>query len=293
MEILLQGFSRGSLYALIAVGFAAVFGAARILNLAHASFFMLGAYATYLFHHLLFSSLSPSFGVVLSVVLATTSVGLLGLLFFHTVLKPAPHSPDLVMVLCLATNVFLAELLRLVAGARSTMVPPILDGHLLVGTTPILRQEMLVIPVALIVFAALGILLNRTRNGRAIRALGQNPTAAVLSGVDPDLLSAMVVSMSAALAALAGGLVSPIRVLSPVMWLPALVKSFAIVILGGIGSLRGALAASFLLGFLEVATIRLWSDAASEAVSLAVIAGVLVLRPRGLSSLWRRDAAWR
>ncbi len=290
MEILLQGFSRGSLYALIVLGFAAVFGAARILNLAHASFYMLGAYATFLFYRVLFSTLPPPAGVGLAVVLATLSVGLAGYLFFYTVLRPALHSPDLVMVLCLATNVFLAALLRLVAGSRSAMVPPILDGRLLVGRTPILRQELLIVPVALVVFAALGILLYRTRIGRGIRALGQNPTAAMLAGVNPDLLSGLVVSMSAALAGLAGGLVSPIRVLSPGMWLPVLVKSFAIVILGGVGSLRGALVASFLLGFLEVATIWLWADAASECVSLAVIAAVLVLRPKGLSSLWGRDA---
>ncbi len=288
MEILVQGFTRGSFYALIAVGFAAAFGAAHILNLAHASFFMLGAYATYFFHQTLFSDLPSVAGVACAAMLATVSVGSLGYLFFRSVLKPALYSLDFVMVLCLATNVFVGAVLRLVAGSRSTMVPPILEGRILIGKAPILRHELLIVPVALGIFLALGLLLYRTRIGRGIRALGENPIGAALAGVDYDLLSGLVVAVSAGLAALAGALVSPVRVLSPSMWLPILLKSFAIVILGGVGSLRGALAASYLLGFLEVATIWLWNDAASECVALAVIAFVLILRPEGLRSLWER-----
>lgn len=282
MDLIVQAVVRGSLYALVALGFAAVFGAARIVNLAHGSFYLLGAYGTYVTYRALGVLLPPAWSVSVATVLASVAVGAFGAAYYAAVLKPAARSPDTAMVLCMATNILVGALVQLAAGSRSTMVPPIVSGSIGVGGALVLRQELLVLPAVAVLFPVMGLVIYRTRFGRAVRALGQNREAALLAGIHEDRVLIGVFALSSAFAALAGGLVSPIRVLSSGMWLPALLKSFGIVILGGVGSLRGTLAAAYLLGFAEVATTQLWRDSASEYVALAAVIAVLAVRPRGL-----------
>jgi branched-chain amino acid transport system permease protein len=166
--------------------------------------------------------------------------------------------------------------LQAAVGTRSAAVSPIVAGSVTLAGATLLRQELLVVPVVAAAFPLLYHVLTRTSYGRAVRALAQNPQAAALAGVDRDRVLACVVAAAAALAALAGALQSPMRVLAPAMWLPVLARSFAVVTVGGLGNLRGALGAAYLLALVEIATSRALSDAASEFVALAAVVLVLV-----------------
>ncbi|HEU0012668.1 MAG TPA: branched-chain amino acid ABC transporter permease [Longimicrobium sp.] len=274
-SVLLETLVRGSGYALVALGFAAVLGAARVLNLSHALSFLFGAYATYAGQALLRGALPAAAAVAVATVGATALAALAGWLFFRLALRPTLDRPEHALVLCMAVNVFATAALQAALGGRALAVPPVLEGAVRVSGAMLLRQELLVIPVVVLVFPLLHHLLSHTSYGRAVRALAQNPQAALLAGVDRDRVLAGVVAAAAALAGLAGALQAPLRVLAPAMWLPVLVKSFAVVTVGGLGSLRGALGAAYLLAALEVLTSHALTEASSEFVSLAAVVMVL------------------
>jgi branched-subunit amino acid ABC-type transport system permease component len=283
--ILLEALVRGSGYALVALGFAAVLGTARVLNLSHGMFFLLGAYATYAGQQVLGGFLPMPAAVAAASLAATAMAALAGALFFRLALRPTLDRPEHALVLCMAVNVFATAALQAAFGSRPTAVSPILEGSVAVPGGALLRQDLLVIPVVAATFPMLYHVLSRTSYGRAVRALAQNPQAALLAGVDRDRVLGGVVAAAAGLAGLAGALQSPVRVLAPTMWLPVLVKSFAIVTVAGLGRLRGALAAAYALALLEVVTSHAVTDAASEFVSLAAVVVALAAsrgRPRGL-----------
>lgn len=284
-SLLLEALVRGSVYALVALGFAAVLGTARVLNLSHGLFFLFGAYATWAGQEALRGLLPAPAAVAVAAAAATAVALLAGALFFRVALRPTLDTPQHALVLCMAVNLFVTAALQTVLGTRPLPVSPILAGSVDVAGSVMLRQELLVIPVVAVAFPLLHHVLARTDHGRAVRALAQNPQAAVLAGVDRDRVLGSVVAAAAGLAALAGALQAPLRVLSPAMWLPVLVKSFAVVTVGGLGNLKGALGAAYLLALLEVATSRAATDAASEFVSLAAVVVVLAAsrgRPREL-----------
>ena len=284
-SLLLEALVRGSVYALVALGFAAVLGTARVLNLSHGLFFLFGAYATYAGQQVLGAFVSTPAAVALASAAATALAAIAGALFFRFALRPTLDRPEHALVLCMAVNVFVTAALQVALGARPMAVSPILEGSVAIAGGGLLRQEVLVIPVVAIAFPLLYYVLGRTSYGRAVSALAQNPHAAALAGVDRDRVLGGVVAAAAALAALAGALQSPLRVLAPTMWLPVLVKSFAVVTVGGLGSLRGALGAAYILALLEIVTSRFLTDAAGEFVSLAVVVAVLAAsrgKPREL-----------
>jgi branched-chain amino acid transport system permease protein len=280
-DLLVLTLARGSLYALIAVGFALVFGAGRVLNLFHGGFFLLGAYLAFVYSGIAMPFEGPLRLVVVTGLSALT-VGLLGYAYFWGFLRRYLDRPIRLMVVGVVANLFTAQLFSLEYGTRAAYVEPIVPGTLRIGSALILRQEILIAAVALAVFPVLGWMLFRTRTGSAIRAVAQDPRGARLVGILPDQVLGTTVAVAAVLAALAGALSAPVRVVSPDLWTFALLKSFTIVILGGIGSLRGTLITSFALALVEIAGASLVGEAGAELIAVLIAVTVLALRPRGV-----------
>jgi branched-chain amino acid transport system permease protein len=280
MEILLLTLTRGSLYAFVAVGFALVFGAGRVLNLFHGSFFLLGAYVAFFLcsatgaqgHPWLTLGLSVASGLVVAVI---------GYVYYRLLLRPFQRHPLRMMVLGMAANLALADGARALYGTRGALVPSVVTGSLAVGSAAVLWQELLFVPAALLTVGALYFFLSRSQAGLAIQAVAQDPEAAELVGILPVHVLGQTVAVAAFLAGLAGALAAPARVVAPDMWSFALLVSFAVVVVGGVGSLTGTLIVSYLLAAVEIVTSLVVSTAAAEAVALVAIMLFLLIRPRG------------
>lgn len=284
LEIAIYALSRGALYALVAVGFVLVFSVGGVLNLAHGTLFMLGGYLTCLAYvHLLGGR-----WLGLAILLAVAGVCLLAVLLHRVLLKRRAHSVSYVMVMTLSVALFVEEALRVALGSTAMAVPSLLPGSEHWLGVRLLRLELWLVPLPLALLGALAALLRYTRWGRAVIAVAQNREGAALVGIDAAAVLTGTLVLSAGLAALAGALVAPLIALVPSIWAYWLVKAFAVAILGGLGSLSGAVLAAFVLSFAEVLTTFLFSDAYAELVALLALVSALMLRPAGLLS--RRSA---
>ena len=225
--------------------------------------------------------LLPAIGLA---VLSTCAVAAV----LHAVLlRRRLQSGSYVMVMSLAVALFVEQCLRAGFGTTSTSVPALLSGSQTLMGVRVLNLEMLLVPLALSLLSALWFFLRHTKLGMSIIAVAQNRQGALLVGMDASLIVGGTVVLSAGLAALAGAVVAPTITLVPTTWAYWLVKAFAIAILGGLGSLPGAVLAAFVLSFAEVLTTYALSDQFADLVALLVIVLVLSLRPSGLFAVRR------
>ncbi|MEJ2715974.1 MAG: branched-chain amino acid ABC transporter permease [Deltaproteobacteria bacterium] len=281
MEIIILGTVRGALYSLIAVGFVLVFSVGGILNLAHGTYYMLGAYLTFIFYSLLFHGGSSGI-LIVSAGLALVSVGLIAAVVYQVLLRPNIGSVTYVMVMTLALALFVGEVMALLFGVSGTSVPSFIEGSTRIGDVKVVNQQLLTVPIIVCVLPALWLFLRKTKMGRGIEAVAQQRVAAILMGVDADRALLVTYALSASMAASAGALIAPVSSVVPEMWLFPLIKAFAIAILGGMGSVVGAVIASFLMGYAEVFTSFLIGEHLSEMLALVVIALVLIIKPSGI-----------
>jgi len=281
MEILIIGAVRGALYSLIAVGFVLIFSVGGILNLAHGTYYMLGAYLTYIFYTLILGAGGTTF-LILSVLLAVLSVGILACLVYYVLLRPYIHSLTYVMVMTLALALFVSEVMSLLFGVSGTSVPSLIEGSMTIGGVKMINQQLILIPITALILPSLWYFLKRTKMGQSIDAVSQERTGAILMGVSVETATLITTGLSAALAALAGALIAPVSSVVPEMWLFPLIKAFAIAILGGMGSLVGSIIASFLIGYAEVLSSFLINEQLTELVALVVIILVLIFKPSGI-----------
>lgn len=280
VNLLVGGLLSGGIYALVALGLAIVFGVTRILNVAHGDFLMLGAFGTFF--------LSSSFG--LSPVWAAPIVfvvgGALGVAFERVAARPFLHKGHrelLVgpLLVTLGASLVVAELvtMRFDALSRSVATTPqtVRLGPVGVSTTRLAAlAAMLVLTVGLTLF------ITRTYPGRALRALAQDHEGALLVGVDVRSSTRIAFGLSAAVAAVAGVFFVVLFTANPHMGLPLTMKSLAVIVLGGLGSLPGAFLAGLLLGVLEALTGYYVGGQWTGAVAVILLIGVLLVRPQGL-----------
>ena len=281
MEILILGLARGSVYALVAVGFVLVFSVGGILNLAHGTLFMLGAYFAYIYLNYVFVDTGTA-ALLSSIALSVVTVAGLALVLYLVVFRRNIQSISYVMVISLAFALFVEQIMKLAFGVTSTGVPALVRGSQEVFGVRVLTVELLLLPISVAVLAVLWMFLHKTRIGRAIAAVAQNRDGAILVGIDPGVALAVCIAISGALAALSGTLVSSLLTVTPTIWAFWLVKAFAIAILGGLGSLAGAVIASFLLSFMEITTTFVLTDQYADLVALVLIVAILVLKPSGI-----------
>lgn len=281
MEILIIGTIRGALYSLIAVGFVLVFSVGGILNLAHGTYYMLGSYLTFILYSLVFASGGVAL-LILSGGLSVLLTGGIACLVYLFLLRRHIDSIIYLMVMTLAIALFASEIMSLLFGVSGTSVPSFIEGNTEILGTKIINQQLIMLPIAAVILPSLWLFLRYGRWGQAIEAVSQQRTAAELMGVNVNQATLFTYGLSGSLAAVAGVLIAPVSSVVPEMWLFPLIKAFAIAILGGMGSLVGAVVASFLLGYAEVFCSFLVGEHLSELVALVVIALVLVFKPSGL-----------
>jgi len=282
VSIFVLGTIWGAVYSLIAVGFTLIFGVAGIINLSHGAFYMLGAYLAYTFMTLL------NINIPLSALMAVAGVALVGMAIDYFGIRPLRERHAYVLILTLAFALFFQELMYGIYGPYGKPVKSFVAGEIVLGGVHISFQKLITLFVAAACVILLWLFIKRTKTGKSISAVAQNKDAAILVGIQYEKAYRMTMGISAGLAAIAGLFISPILEAVPTMWSFPLFKAFAIVIIGGLGSLEGAIIASLLLGYSETLVSFLISANYSDMVYLIAIILVLVLRPTGILSKGRR-----
>jgi branched-chain amino acid transport system permease protein len=275
LEILIFGAVTSAIYAMLAVGFTLIFGVARILNLAHGSFYALGAYGAYV--------LTTIFKVPLLVAapLVVIGVALFGMLVERVLIRPMRTSQLAVLMISLAVALVVEQALFLIFGSEYRNVPSFSDQKYVIGGVDVAGQRLLTLLVAVVSIGCLYLFIQKTRLGSAILAISQDPEAAQYMGIPSDRIFGVVMAMSAGLAALAGIMAGPFLSVQPSMHLLPIVKAFAIVVVGGLGSIPGSIVAALMLGYAETLVAYGISTSWTEIVSVAATLLMLVLRPAG------------
>jgi branched-chain amino acid transport system permease protein len=276
LEILIYGAVTSAIYAMLAVGFTLIFGVARVLNLAHGSFYALGAYGAYVLTSI------AGLPLWLAAILSVTGVAVFGVLVEKILIRPLRYSQLGVLMITLAIALVVEQTLFLTFGSEYRNVPAFVDTKINIGGVDVGGQRLLTLVVAGVSIAVLYLFIQRTRLGSAILAISQDADAAKYMGIPSDRIFSLVMAISAALAALAGIIAGPFLSVQPSMHLLPIVKAFAIVVVGGLGSIPGSILAAFMLGYAETIVAYEISTSWTEIVSVLATLLMLVFRPAGI-----------
>jgi branched-chain amino acid transport system permease protein len=275
VQILVYGAVISAIYAMLAVGFTLIFGVARILNLAHGSFYALGAYLVYSL------TADAHLPLWLACLLAVPLVGAFGVVVERVLVRPLRRSMLAVLLITLAVALMVEQALLLIFGSEARNVPSMVEATYHFAGVDISAQRLLALGGGITILAGLWLFMQYTRLGSAILAIAQDAEAAQYMGIPSDRIYSLVMGLSAAIAASAGILVAPFQTVIPSMGLLPLVKAFAIVVVGGLGSIPGSILGALLLGYSETIIAFQVSIEWSQIVSVAAVFMTLVLRPSG------------
>jgi branched-chain amino acid transport system permease protein len=278
LQAVLNGVLTGSLYALIGMGMALIFGVMRIVNFAHGAFLMVAMYATYVLFDRL--HVTPYLGFLAAGVL----LFVIGVGFYQGLLRRVDERSHFMQILLtLGVALILTDGAQLVFGADYHKANiPLLDVHLHVGAMTLNAPWVLSFAITVVLATGMFLVVMKTRFGRALRAIAQNRYAASLMGIDVLRTQAIAFGLGLAAVGFAGGLLLPVFYLYPDVGEPFTGKAFVMVVLGGMGSIEGAAIAGVVLGILESLTSLYWGNEWALAVDFAIFLLVLSLRPSGL-----------
>jgi branched-chain amino acid transport system permease protein len=276
LEILIYGAVLSGIYALLAVGFALIFGVARVINLTHGAFYMLGAYITYALSVLL------NVPLILSIIGGMAIVFLLAICLDRFIIERIRTTMINVLITTLALSLFADQVILQIFGPDNRNIPAVISDRVTLLGVDIAGQRLLSLIISVAVIATLWLIITRTRMGNALLATAQDPEAAQLMGINTGRMFMITMGIAAMMAALAGGIVGSFLTVAPEMGMLPIIKAFSIVILGGLGSIGGSIIAALLIGYLETSVAYLISFNATELVPLVVIFITLIFRPAGI-----------
>jgi branched-chain amino acid transport system permease protein len=282
IDIIIGGLINGSTFALLAIGFSLIFGVARIVNFAHTAFYMLAAYCIYVVSQLL--GLDPIWGMIAAIIVVT----LLGMASYKFLINPIREHEGAVLIATIALAMVFQEVMSLIFTGTFLSVPALIGGYFKLFGVKIFYQQLLTFCAALFILAALWIFLMRTNTGLAIRSTAQDREVANLMGINEARVAMITMGLSVALAGFTGAIIVPLTVLEPQMWTPPLIIMMAVVVLGGLGSLKGSFIGAYILGFAEALVVFLAPMGAylKGPVALSIMILVLLIRPEGLFGVY-------
>jgi branched-chain amino acid transport system permease protein len=285
VDLFINGLIIGLFYALMAVGLTLIFGILKVVNFAHGEFYMVGAYTYTL------AALKLGTGPWLALPLAFAAGALVGWLTERTLMRPLYSGytswglmrDEYAVVVTFALSLLLINLVDKVIGPYAQRGPALIDiPRMALGPLMLSGQKLIATGVAAAMIAGLALFLRYSFWGRQIQAVAQNRLGASLAGIDAARASSIVFTVSGALAGLAGALLAPIINASPDVGAFPAIKSYVIVVLGGMGSMPGSIIASLALGVLESFGAVYISYAYRDTFGLIILILVLLLRPQGL-----------
>lgn len=276
--IIIRTLTRGGLYALLASGMSLIFGVAHIVNLAHTAFFMVAAYGMWFFMR------QQGWGPIESAAVTVPAVTLLGILVYRFLIDRVRQHAQVVLLITVALAMILQEVLLLSFGSHYRTAPHFITGSREILGAIVTNQHLLILGAVAVIMVVMWLVLTRTRLGIAIRATAQDPEVANLMGISIPRTLMITMGIGTGLAAIAGVLVAPVWVFHPHIWMSPLTMILAIVILGGLGSIRGSIIGAFIMGLVETLVVFLLPQHGYMRMAFALLAMVIVLavRPEGL-----------
>jgi branched-chain amino acid transport system permease protein len=272
--IWIDGLIQSCIYMTMAFGMVLVFSILGILNWAHGQFYMLGAIAVY------YAITAAGIPFPISILLTGLLIAGLGIMVKKFIIDQVQG--DLyISVATIALIFFFEGAANMIVGMEDRGLSMVLLGVLDLGPFSVSYQKLAVLVFTLVVMIAMYIVLNRTKIGLAIRAAAQQPVAASLYGISVERLSLIVMGIGCGLAAMAGGIMAPIYPINPFMGGIPMIMSLLAIVIGGIGSLTGAIVGGLILGFLN-SIIAYYLSYFSEVVLFALVIFILLVRPQGL-----------
>ncbi|MBI5523187.1 MAG: branched-chain amino acid ABC transporter permease [Desulfarculus sp.] len=278
LDIIIDGLIKGSVYALLAIGFSLVLGVARIINIAHTALFMTAAYLIYIGSKLM------GLPLLLAMAAAVVLTVLLGLVVYRLFIQPIQEHEAAVLIATIAVAMMLQEVFLMSFGGHYLGVPPLVDGYLTIMGAKITYQHLLALGLSLVMLVGVRFFLMQTRLGLALRSTAQDREVANLMGMDVNRVALLTVAVSVGLAAMTGAIVVPLITVEPTMWMHPLIMMLAIVVLGGLGSIEGSFVGAYILGFAESLVVFMlpMGSFLKDSVALSVMILVLLIRPEGL-----------
>ncbi len=276
LQIIIQGLLLSGLYALIAVGFTLIFSIGRVLNLAYGAYLMIGGYSYFYFSQIL--GLPKIAGVVIAALIGVVT----GLLIYRLVVKTLKGDSVAIEIATLILAVVLQAGVVLLFGDASKILLPIIPGVVRVEGAAVTYNVLVATVASWVILISLYLFVRRTHMGRAMQAVSMDVKGAAISGIDPDRVNMVTWGISGALGAIAGVFFASYTQLYPGMWVSPLIIAVAVVIVGGIGSIIGTLIVAHVIGYMEVIVTSAIAPELRGVVTMLLIIGVLVLRPKGL-----------
>jgi len=279
-QVIISGAIISSIYAVVALGFTLIYGVSGIINLTHGAFFMIGAYIYGAFHTY-FSSLFPAefsyMAPVLALIVTPILTGIIGSIFYRLTFHQVLGDQIATLVVSICGCIFFQQIIWIIFGSVSAFrlpIPPMITGTFTIIGVSVVSPQALAAVLSLVLFAGVWIFIAKSKSGKAMKALSQDLEAAMIVGISVEKMYMLTSAISAGIASIAA--------VSWDMWLLALAFSFSIVILGGLGSIKGTLIGAFIFGY-SIAYITLTGGGGLvTSFPFIVMIVVLIIRPKGL-----------
>ncbi len=276
MDIVVQGFLLSSLYALVAIGFSAIYGVGGVLNLSHAGYVMISGYIYYTLYQLVRVPMGLAFTIAIASAIGLSLATYRGLVRYYL------FNPTAVFLSTIILALVMDHAIVRIFDTEMRNVLPIISGTTTFFGAYVSYNLVAALVVSWLCIVGVLFFVRRTNLGRAMRALAMDRKGAIISGIDSERVNLVTWALAGGLAGIAGVFYSSYTFLSPAMWVTPLVMSFAIVIIGGLGSIEGTLIGAHIIGFMETITTQAINPALRGVFAMAIMVVVLVVRPKGL-----------
>ncbi|MFW5918993.1 MAG: branched-chain amino acid ABC transporter permease [Halanaeroarchaeum sp.] len=264
-----------ALYALVAIGFTLIFGVGSVLNLAHGATLTIGAFSAF------YVAKVFGLGVWLGALSALVVPAVFAATLYLVMIRRIEDDPITVMILSLVAAIAVEELIKLFVGTQPVAIPPLVSGQIAIAGG-IQANRVLIFALSWVVIGFLFVIVNYTTTGKAILATSMSTKGAALVGIETERMYLLTWLLAGAFAGLAGFFLASVQTATWSMGRTPLVLSFSIVVLGGLGSIRGSVVGAYVIGFLETMTTSFVDSSLSGLASLVVLVFILLVRPEGL-----------
>lgn len=276
--IIIGTLTTGGVYALLAAGMTLIFGVAHIVNLAHTAFYVVAAYGIWFFMQQL------GLNAIASIAITVPAVTLLGLLSYRFLLDRVRQHAQAVLLITIALAIVFQEILLTLFGSHLHTTPALITGTTTIWGVIITNQRLLLLGVVAVVMVGLWLFLSKTKMGTAIRATANDAEVASLMGISVPRTLLITMGIGTGLAAVAAATTGSVLVFFPFAWMAPLTMILAVVVLGGLGSIKGSVIGAFSIALVETLVVYLLPEQGYMKMALALLAMVIVLivRPGGL-----------
>lgn len=284
VQTFFTSLTSASVLILVASGLTLVFGILHVVNFAHGEFYMLGGFFAWIF----FSSSaalpieSSMVRYLAAIILAMISVAVLGILVERTVYRPFRGVFGAGVIVAIGMVLILQGVSQAVFGNKEKTIDSPFTGNLYVGDMQISGERLAVILSSAVIMLCIFIFIKKSRPGKAMRAVAQNMIGAKLQGINVNHIFYLGMGIGSALAGAAGALIAPLFYINPFMGQLPIMKAFVVIVLGGMGSIPGAIIGSLIVAFVENYTAVLFGGHLATMAIMAIVVVMLIIRPQGI-----------